>query len=317
MTVSRVVNTSGRVQPATRERVEQAMRELGYIPNRAARSLVVNKLGVLALVIPDISNPFFPVLARGAEAAAREAGYTVILGNTDEDFEEELAYIRAICSLRVDGALVAPCGERSRSNLELLNRHGVPLVLIDREVKGVPADVVRGESRKPAQELTEHLLGHGHQRIGLITGPADVSTARERERGYRDAIRRAGRRVEPKHVYRTAYTREAARYAAEALLAQRERPTAVVTGNNFQAFGVLDAARALGCRVPEDLAVVTFDDVEIVADAPFFTCAAQPADAMGRAAVEQLLARLTGDESRLCKRVLHTEVRIRRSCGCR
>ena len=317
MTVSRVVNNSGRVHAATRDRVELAMRELGYIPNRAARSLVVNKLGVLALVIPDISNPFFPVLARGAEAAAREADYTVILGNTDENFDEELAYIRAICSLRVDGALVAPCGTRSRPNLELLNRQGVPLVLIDREVKGVAADVVRGESRKPARALTEHLIEHGHTRIGLITGPADVSTARERAQGYRDALRAAGWKVDAGRVYRTAYTRDAARGAAEAMLGQAERPTAVVTGNNFQAFGVLDAARALGCRVPEDLAVVTFDDVEIVADAPFFTCAAQPAEAIGRAAVDQLLARLNGDESPLRTRILHTEVRIRRSCGCR
>ena len=92
-TVSRVVNDSGRVRPATRRRVERAMRDLAYIPNRAARSLVVNKLGVLALVIPDISNPFFPRLARGAEAAAREADYTVILGNTDENYEDELVKI--------------------------------------------------------------------------------------------------------------------------------------------------------------------------------------------------------------------------------
>jgi LacI family transcriptional regulator len=297
--------------------VEQAMHELGYIPNRAARSLVINKLGVLALVIPDISNPFFPVLARGAEAAARQAGYTVILGNTDEDFDEELAYVRAICSLRVDGALVAPCGARSRDSLELLARQGVPVVLIDREVKGVATDVVRGESRKPTRAMTEHLLDHGHRRIGLITGPADVSTGREREQGYRDALRAAGYPVEARRVYRTAYTRDAGRHAAATMLAGRQRPTAIVTGNNFQAFGVLDAARELGCRVPEDVAVVTFDDVEIVADAPFFTCAAQPAEAIGRAAVEQLLARLNGDESPLHKRIFHTEVRIRRSCGCR
>src|SRR5918911_1648765 len=98
MTVSRVVNNSGRVQPATRDRVEQAMRELGYIPNRAARSLVVKKLGVLALVIPDISNPFFPLLVRGAEEAARAAGYTVVLGNSDEAFDKEDAYLRGVCS---------------------------------------------------------------------------------------------------------------------------------------------------------------------------------------------------------------------------
>ena len=98
------------------------MRDLAYIPNRAARSLVVNKLGVLALVIPDISNPFFPLLARGAEAAARAAGYTVILGNTDEEFDKEDAYLRAVCALRVDGVLLAPSGHRSRESLDL---HGV------------------------------------------------------------------------------------------------------------------------------------------------------------------------------------------------
>src|ERR1700724_662720 len=112
MTVSRVVNGSVRVRAATRRRVQSAMRELAYIPNRAARSLVVNKLGVLALVIPDICNPFFPLLARGAEAAARDAGYTVILGNTDEEFEEEDAYLRAVSALRVDGVLLVPCGHR-------------------------------------------------------------------------------------------------------------------------------------------------------------------------------------------------------------
>src|SRR5260370_17819491 len=108
MTVSRVVNDSGRVRAATRERVMRAMRDLAYIPNRAARSLVVNKLGVLALVIPDISNPFFPLLARGAEAAARAAGYTVILGNTDEKFDAEDAFLRAAPALPLETALPPP-----------------------------------------------------------------------------------------------------------------------------------------------------------------------------------------------------------------
>jgi LacI family transcriptional regulator len=165
--------------------------------------------------------------------------------------------------------------------------------------------------------LTEHLIGHGHERIGLITGPREVSTAREREQGYRDALRRAQRSLDAPLVFRTTYTRDAGHRAALALLAQVHRPTAVVTGNNFQAFGVLDAARQLRLRVPDDVAVVTFDDVEIVADAPFFTCAAQPAEAIGRAAVEQVVARLNGDESPPRRRVLQTEVRIRRSCGCR
>src|SRR3982074_2024537 len=146
MTVSRVVNQSGRVRASTRERVVRAMRDLAYIPNRAARSLVVNKLGVLALVIPDISNPFFPLLARGAEAAARSAGYTVILGNTDEQFDEEDVFLRAFCALRVDGVLLTLSGRRSRESLELLARQRIPVVLIDRDVDGVPNDAGRGGS---------------------------------------------------------------------------------------------------------------------------------------------------------------------------
>ena len=316
MTVSRVVNGSERVRPATRRRVEGAMRDLAYIPNRAARSLVVNKLGVLALVIPDISNPFFPLLARGAEAAARVAGYTVILGNTDEEFEKEDAYLRTVCALRVDGVLLAPSGHRSRDSLDLLEHQRIPVVLIDREVDDVARDVVRGESRRSAQVLTEHLIQHGHRRIGLVTGPADISTARERERGVRDALHEHDLELGPGLARRAAYTREGGYRAGCELLARPERPTAVVTANNFLGFGLIDAARELGVRVPQDLAVVTFDDVEIVTDAPFFTCAAQPAEAMGRTAVERLIARLDGDRSPMRETVLHTEVLIRRSCGC-
>jgi LacI family transcriptional regulator len=315
MTVSRVVNGSGNVRSATRRRVERALRDLGYIPNRAARSLVVNKLGVLALAIPDISNPFFPLLARGAEAAARASGYTVILGNTDEQYEEEDAYLRTVCALRVDGVLLAPSGRRSRQSLELLARQRIPVVLIDRDVDGIANDIVRGESRRSSILLTEHLIWHGHRRIGLITGPADVSTARERERGFRDAMHEHGLDVPRELVHHAPYTRDGGRRAGATLLAVAERPTAILTANNFLGFGLLHAAREAGLRVPEDLAIVTFDDVEVT-ESPFFTCAAQPAEAMGRTAVERLIARLDGDESPVRETVLHTELRIRRSCGC-
>jgi LacI family transcriptional regulator len=297
-------------------RVEDAMSELGYIPNRAARSLVVNKLGVLALVIPDISNPFFPLLARGAEAAARQAGYTVILGNTDEHYEAEDAYVRTICALRVDGALLVPSGRRSLHSLELLARQRIPVVLIDRDVDGVANDIVRGESRRSTILLTEHLIRHGHRRIALITGPEDVSTARERERGYREAMFEHQLEQKAELVHHAPYSREGGYRAGRSVLSLPERPSAVVTANNFLAFGLLDAARAMGVRVPDDLAIVTFDDVEVVTDSPFFTCAVQPAEAMGRTAVERLTARLGGDESPVRETVLYTELRIRRSCGC-
>jgi LacI family transcriptional regulator len=212
--------------------------------------------------------------------------------------------------------MLAASGARSRESLELLTRQGVPVILIDRKVDGLSNEVVHGESRRPARILTEHLIEHGHSRIGLITGPEDVSTAREREIGFRDAMARARLRVEDRFVFHTPYTRGAGYRAAQSLLAVENGPTAVVTGNNFLAFGLIDAARERGRRVPDDLAVVTFDDVEIVAEEPFFTCAAQPAEAMGRAAVERLITRVKGHESPVQEVVLRTEVRIRRSCGC-
>jgi len=317
MTVSRVVNGSDLVSPETRLRVEGAMRDLHYIPNHAARSLVVKKLGVLALVIPDLSNPFWPLLVRGAEEAVRAAGYTIVLGNSDERFEKEDAYVRAVCSLGVDGVVLAPSGDASRHSLELLRRQRIPFVLVDRGVDGVGCDVVRGESRRAARRLTEHLLEHGHRRIGMISGPSDISTANDRERGYADALEACGVAVESDLMRRTSYTRAGGHREARALLAQAERPTAIFTANNFLAFGVIDATRALDLRVPEDVAIVTFDDVEIVAEEPILTCAAQPAEEIGRAAAEQLVGRLGGDRSPNREIVLETELRIRRSCGCR
>jgi LacI family transcriptional regulator len=315
MTVSRVVNGSDLVSAATRHRVERAMRELAYIPNRAARSLVVNKLGVLALMIPDISNPFFPLLVRGAEAAAREAGYTIVLGNSDEQFDKEDAYLRAVCALRVDGVVLAPSGMRSRHSLEMLLRQRIPFVLVDRSVDGVASDVVRGESRRACAALTEHLhAGHGHVRIGMISGPADVSTARDRELGYLDALEASGLPVDPSLVRHTAYTRQGGHVEALALLGKAKRPTAVVTANNFLAFGVIDAARELGLRVPEDLAVVGYNDIEVAAYLGLTTVHV-PMRELGRRGVELLLRAVEQPETAPERVRLPAELVVRRDRG--
>jgi len=189
-------------------------------------------------------------------------------------------------------------------------------VLIDRSVDGVASDVVHGESRAAAYLLTKHLLDHGHRDIAMLSGPVDVTTARHREEGYRDALASRGIAVAPAHVRHATYTRGGGYRETLALLAAPDAPTALVTANNFLAFGALDATRERHLRVPEDLAIVSFDDVEIVAEQPFLTCAAQPAEALGRTALERLIARLEGDESPPREIVLDTEIRIRRSCGC-
>jgi LacI family transcriptional regulator len=315
MTVSRVVNGSQRVAERTRRRVERAMAELGYIPNRVARGLVVNRLDVLALVIPDISNPFFTKVARAVESTANAAGYTVILGNSDEDRAKEEAYLRAVSSLRVDGIVLAPASRASRESLESLRRRGIPVVLLDRKVDGMAGDLVRGESVEASGALVEHLVDHGHRRIAMISGPSDVSTALDRERGYRQALERRGLHPDPTLFRHAEYTREGGHREALGLLGREDPPTAIFAANNFLAFGVMDATRQMGLRVPDDVAVVTIDDVEIAADEPFLTCADQPAEALGRAATQLLIGRLGGDESPPREIVLPAEVRIRRSCG--
>jgi LacI family transcriptional regulator len=315
MTVSRVVNGSEQVTERTRQQVERAMAELGYVPNRAARSLVVNRLDVLALVVPDLSNPFFTKLVREAEAAANAAGYTIILGNSDEDPAKEASYIRAISSLGVDGVVLGPSSGESRASVEWLTRRAIPVVLLDRQVEGVAVDLVRGESYEASRLLVEHVIEHGHRRVAMISGPLDVSTASDRERGYRKALELGGIEPDRSLSRHGPYTREAGYRAARSLLARHDPPSAIFAANNFLAFGVLDAARELGARVPEELALVTFDDVEIAAEEPFLTCADQPAEEMGRAATQLLIDRLAGDESPPREVVLPTELRVRRSCG--
>ncbi|HET9221779.1 MAG TPA: LacI family DNA-binding transcriptional regulator, partial [Roseiflexaceae bacterium] len=192
MTVSRVINHPAQVAPATRQRVEQAIQELGFVPNALARSLLRGRTHTIALLVSDISNPFFTQVARGVEDVAQRNGYTVIFGNSDESPEKERQYIQALLSRRIDGLLIAAAGSTSRTMLDLLIRHKNPFVLIDRAIEGVPADTVIGDSVGGARALTEHLLGLGHRRIALINGAPEVPTARDRLSGYLQSLRAHG-----------------------------------------------------------------------------------------------------------------------------
>lgn len=158
MTVSRVLNHSGRVAPDTRRRVELAIHELGYVPNALATGLLKGRTRTIALIVSDISNPFFTSVVRGVEDVAQRNGYTVILGNSDESVEKEQQYIVALVSKRIDGLLIAPASNGSRATLDLLQRRGSPFVLIDRAIEGVQADAVCGDSVGGAKMLTQHLI---------------------------------------------------------------------------------------------------------------------------------------------------------------
>src|SRR5579871_2483259 len=200
MTVSRVLNASPRVADETRRRVEAAVAELGYVPNGLARGLTRRRSKTLAVVVPDIANPFFTLVVRGAEEVAWRAGYHVLLANSHGDLERERANIDDMLAFQVEGLLVAPAGDGSAAELRALERRQVPFVLVDRTVEGYRGDLVRGDGVAGARQLVEHLVGSGHRRIGMVTESEAVSTARDRLRGYREALAEAGIAFDPELV---------------------------------------------------------------------------------------------------------------------
>lgn len=315
MTVSRVLNQSSRVAKATRERIEEAIYELGYVPNTLARGLK-GVTRTLALIIPDVSNPFFTDIVHGAEEVAWQHDYTVFLGNTNSSAEREKQYVQKFLGHGIDGLLIAPSGNGSQSVLASVTARGVPVVLVDADVPKIQTDKVLGNNAGAAQELTEHLLGLGHSRIAYVGGRTDISTGQERASGYRDALKQRGLKVNPGYFHTTDFSRRAGYDAAAALMALPVPPTAVVAANNTLAVGVIEALRELGRRVPEDVALVCFEDIELAsALSPFLTVMAQPAREFGQIGTRFLLERIAKPSLSLRSCVLASTLIVRRSCG--
>ncbi len=313
MTVSRVVNGSGEVSPRLRARVEQALAETGYMPNTLARSLRARRTDTIALLMPDMTNPFFTTLAQGVETAAREAGMSLLLANSDEREEEEQRLVPMLLQRQVDGLLVVPAGSGAAA-IRLCRERGVRLVLVDRRPPAHDVDVVRADAEGGAYELGRLLVGLGHREMAVLSGPESVLTAVDRVSGFRRALEEAG--LPPPHVLHGAFSIESGRAMAVRAMEARRRPTALFAANNFLAIGVLHALDELGWRVPEDVALVGFDDLPpAMVTFPFMTVAAQPAVEMGRQSVAMLLDGLANQGRAPREVVLPTQIVIRRSSG--
>ncbi|HEY3312441.1 MAG TPA: LacI family DNA-binding transcriptional regulator [Anaerolineales bacterium] len=317
ITASRVINNSGYASQKTRELVLAAAREMGYIPNRLASSLRSRRTNVLALVLTDITNPFFTVAARGVEDAANQAGYTVIFCNTDEDQDKERKYVEILMQNRVDGVILVPSDSDSTS-VEFLQQNGVQVVVIDRHVSNKKVDQVRCDSVGGAYQLTRLLTSLGHKRIALLNGPENVSTAADRLLGYTQAIREAGSILpEQGLIFSGNFTRASGYEMTQKVLSMRVRPTALFAANNFIALGALQALQEARLRVPEDMAVVAFDDLpESLVTSPFLTAAAQPVYEMAARATEILIRRLAGENpAEFEELIFPTKLILRRSSG--
>lgn len=315
ITVSRVINNSGYVSQATRERVEAAVKELGYVPNTLARGLRSKRTKTLALVVTDITNPYFTLMARGVEDAAGTADYSVVYCNTDESEAKEERYVNILAQRQVDGVLLVPsCG--NVKTIKFLLSNDIHVVALDRRVSGVKIDSVRSDSENGAYCLIKSLIGLGHERIVMISGPMDVSTSVDRAAGYRRALVESGL-GDTEQVYYGAFNQESGYEFTKQAMTQSPRPTAIFGANNFIAIGITKALRDLQFDVPGDVSVVAFDDLpESMLVAPFLTFAEQPAYEMGRMATELLLKRISGELSGgYQKLILPTEIIERGSTG--
>lgn len=296
MTVSRVINGSGYISQETRLRVEQAIDELGYIPNALARSLRFKQTRTIALILTDITNPFFTTVARGVEDTASEQGFSVIFCNTDESPTEEAEYVNVLMQKQVDGLLLVPTSSSPEALLPLQDQK-LPFVLLDRRIPGALADTVRCDSERGAYALTQHLLALGHTRIAILSGPKDVTTAYDRVLGYRRALDEAGLQPDQALIFFGEYTVDGGYHMAREAIAAQPRPTALFASNNFIAVGAMRALHEAGLAVPDDISLAAFDDLPVsyVGD-PFLTVIEQPAYLMGVRATELLLERLAGKE---------------------
>jgi DNA-binding LacI/PurR family transcriptional regulator len=311
-TVSRVLNGDPRVGEAYRTRVLRAVEELDYRPNVLARNLRRQRTATIGVVVPDIENPHFGELVRSVEDQAFDAGYRVLVCNTDETPEKQRAYLEALIDERVLGVIISPSDPGGEQISRLLDLR-IPIVACDREVTDPRADAVLADNVKAMRIATDVLVAEGHERIAFIGGRTDVETGAERQAGYEMGMRAA--ELEPL-VVDGDFRLERAEAAVAGLLEREPRPTALIVGNNLMTLGALRAVRAAGLRVPTDIALLGVDDPpwSALVDPPLTTLA-QPVRAMAADAMELLLQRVTGAREHP-RRIVHPfELRTRASTG--
>lgn len=296
ITVSRVINNSGYVSPETRAAVEAAAADLNYVPNMLAHSLRSKSTQTIALIMADITNPFWTSVARGVEDAASEQGFIVIFCNTDENTAKEEQYLSMLLRRRVDGVILVPTSN-SGETVAQLQAQGVEVVVLDRQVQDAVVDVVRGDSFLGAYELTRHLTALGHRRIGMLNGSSKVSVSIERLNGYLHALAEAGIQPEQELIIHGQFAVESGYNMARQILAHPARPSALFTANNFIAIGALRALSESGLRVPDQISIVSFDDLPFTyAREQLITVAAQPTYTLGAIATQRLLKRISADD---------------------
>jgi LacI family transcriptional regulator len=314
-TVSAVVNQKAHVGKKLRERVDDAIRKLNYRPNLLARSLAKQKTHTIGMVVPDIANPFFPMVVRGAEDASQGRDYNLLLCNSDDTQAKEESALELLLSKRVDGILLtkAMC-DISPSLRQMIRDVNVPIVLVMRTYPKLSKDAIITDDYQGAYEAVCHLARAGRKRIGLVGGPMKVSNGKARWQGFRDALKFNGLPCDPDLVVEGDYRIESGYRGGNLLLSHR--PDGVYVANYLMTVGLLKAAEEMGLRCPEDFGLVSFDDYPWLGIfRPKLTTVELPKYQLGFQAAELLLDRIAGKSGAGVLRKLSPELRVRESCG--
>jgi DNA-binding LacI/PurR family transcriptional regulator len=318
-TVSRVVNGSSRVTPATRRVVERAIRRLGYVPNRAARSLVTRRTDSVGLVIPEpttklFGDPFFPRLIRGINSVLGEADHILVL-LTPQSAHDEERLGRYLVSGHLDGAMLVSLHGADPLPAFLAER-GIPIVVGGRPSLGLAVDIVDVDNVQGALQAVRHLIGLGRRRIVTVTGPLDMAPAQDRLTGYRNALAEAGISRDPSLELAGDFEHGAAREAVERFMAAGGKFDALFAASDTMALGAMSAIRRVGLRIPQDIAVVGYDDSALALSSdPPLSSVRQPIEEMGREMARALLTQLGASRQVARSVVLATELVVRGSSG--
>jgi LacI family transcriptional regulator len=325
-TVSRALNNKGDLSPATRARVLAVAEKLHYVPSSVARALVSGQTRTFGLIVSNNASPFFSEIVRVIEGTTNAAGFGLLLCNSAESQEQALRCLAMLLSKQVDAIILTPVQSDTR-DVALLQRSGIPYLLLLRRFADLAADSVVLDNVKGGYLVTDHLLCLGHRRIGHVAGPSHIFSAEGRLAGYRKALEERGVPYDDGLVVNAGFTVAGGYEAAMVLLERARRPapgpgrgepatTAIFASTDLQAVGVLKAARELGLRIPDDVALTGGDDIELAEylEVPLTTFR-QPAHEIGARSVEILLARLAGDQSAPRQVVLDPELVVRRSSG--
>lgn len=305
-TVSRALAAPEMVKEATRSHVLETAKRLGYRPNRAARGLITGRTGNLGVIVPDLSNPFFPTVLKGVQSRAREADYAVFLADCDENAMEEIALVQAMAK-QVDGVIL--CSSRMSASQMERTVGTTTIVFINREVRDLPA--VTLDAAGGMRQVIDHLAALGHRRIAYLSGPRASWSNRERRRGLRRAARHG---VEVVELGPFAPRFEGGLQAADLALAKDV--TAIIAYNDLMALGVMSRLSDRGISVPAQMSVLGFDDIPMAGMAtPPLTTVAMQNERAGRAAVELLVSLLNvpGDSMGERRRELETQLIVRAS----